>query len=93
MSLLDKKYLSFDEGDVKLMQDMMKKFYEFHKNSEMPDYSSSYVGYLPVFTIALLSSQDSIDRLTKELVWLSRLMAFLTFVLVLLTFVLLKKAM
>lgn len=91
MPLLDKKYLVFDEEDVKLMKEMMLKFHEFHRGAGMPDYSTNYVGYLPVFTIALLASQESIERLTKKLVQLTGVMAIFTLVLIVLTFVLLFK--
>ncbi len=91
MSLLSKNYLRFDIEDVELMKAMMKQFYEFHRGASMPDYSTSYVGYLPVFAIALLASQESVDKLTRELVWLTRVIAFFTVVLVTLTLVLLFK--
>ena len=78
MVLLNKDYLRFTEDDVQLMQNMMKKFHEFHKNVGMPDFSSSYVGYLPVFAIALLASQESVDKLTKKLVRLTWAIIILT---------------
>ncbi len=87
MPLLNKNYLRFDKEDVKLMQTMMKQFNDLHQGTGMPDYSDSYVGYLPVLTIALLASQESIDKLTKELVWLTRVIAFFTVVLITLTLV------
>ena len=91
MPLLSKDYLRFDKEDVKLMQDMMKQFYDFHEGAEMPDFSDAYVGYLPVFAIALLASQQSVDKLTKELIWLTRLIAVFTIVLAILTLILLFK--
>jgi hypothetical protein len=93
MPLLSKKYLRFDEDDVKLMQNMMKRFHEMHHGTGMPDYSDAYVGYLPVFAIALLASQDSLDRLTKQLVWLTRIVAFFTLVLTMLTLALLLRGL
>ena len=89
MPLLSKDYLGFDKEDVQLMQDMMKKFHEMHRGTGMPDYSSVYTAYLPVFAIALLAAQNTVDRLTKELVWLTRGLVFLTVVLIVLTGVLL----
>ncbi len=73
------------------MQTMMKQFDDLHAGTGMPDYSNVYVGYLPVFAIALLSSQESVDRLTKELVWLTRVIVLFTIVLTALTLVLLFK--
>jgi len=91
MPLLSKNYLRFDKEDVKLMQTMMKQFNDLHQGTGMPDYSDMYVGYLPVFAIALMASQESVDKLTKELVWLTRAIAFFTVVLTVLTLVLLFK--
>ena len=51
MGLISKRYLGFDKEDVQQMKNMMKRFYEFHKGTGMPDYSNAYVGYLPVFAI------------------------------------------
>jgi len=89
MPLLSKDYLDFDKEDVQLMQDMMKKFHEMHRGTGMPDYSNVYTAYLPVFAIALLAAQNTVDRLTKELVWLTRGLVLLTVVLAVLTGVLL----
>ncbi len=91
MPMLSKNYLRFDKEDVKLMQTLMKQFNDFHQGTGMPDSSDIYVGYLPVFAIALLTSQESVDKLTKELVWLTRVIAFFTIVLTALTLVLLFK--
>jgi hypothetical protein len=87
MPLLQKDYLRFDEGDVKLMQDMMKRFHEMHQGTGMPDYSSVYVGYLPVFAIALLASQEFVEKLTQKLVWLTWILVLLTIVVAGLTLV------
>ena len=92
MPLLNKKYLGFDEEDVQLMQDMMKKFHELHCGTGMPDFSNIYTAYLPVFAIALLAAQNTVDRLTKELVWLTRVLVFLTVVLTILTAILLFRS-
>lgn len=89
MPLLSKKYLGFDEEDVKLMKDMMKKFHEMHYGTGMPDYSDTYAAYLPVFAIALLAAQNAVDRLTKKLVRLTWGLVLLTIVLTVLTGVLL----
>ena len=48
------------------MQKMLEKFHEMHKGTGMPDYATNYVGYLPVFAIVLLASQESLDKLTKK---------------------------
>ncbi len=93
MPLLSKNYLRFDKEDVELMKTMMKQFDDFHQGAGMPDYSNNYVGYLPIFAIALLSSQESVDKLTKELVWLTRVIAVFTVVLTVLTLVLLFKTL
>jgi len=82
MPILNKRYLCFDNEDVKLMQEMMKKFHELHQGTGMPDYSNIYSGYLPVFAIALLVSQEAISRLTNKLVWFTIVLAVLTAVLV-----------
>jgi amino acid transporter len=89
MSILGKHYLKFDQEDVRLMQDMMKKFHELHQSTGMPDFSINYAGYLPVFTIALLSSQESVERLTKRLVFLTWMLATLTIIVTVLTVALL----
>ena len=91
MALLNKKYLQFDKDDVKLMQTMLRRFHEMHQNTGMPDYSNTFVGYLPVFAISLLAAQESVDKLTRKLVWLTRMLALFTIVLVGLTLVLLFK--
>jgi len=89
MPLLSKDYLRFDKEDAKLMQDMMKQFYDLHQDAEMPDFSVNYVGYLPVFAIALLASQQSVDKQTRVLIWLTVAIAFFTIVLAALTLALL----
>jgi hypothetical protein len=91
MSILDKKLLLFTEEDVRLMKEMMKKFYEYHHGAEMPDWSSNYAGYIPVFAIALLTTQVSMDKLTTKLIKLTWVIAALTSILVLLTIILLIK--
>ena len=85
MSILNKKYSAFDLEDVRLMQKMMADFSEMHKGTDMPDYSNAYAGYLPVFAIALLASQDSVERLTKRLVVLTWVIAALTLIMAALT--------
>jgi hypothetical protein len=74
------------------MIDMMKKFHDLHQGTGMPDYSNIYVAYLPVFAIALLASQESVEKLTKKLVRLTYVIAFFTVVLAFLTLVLLFKS-
>ena len=91
MSILNQNILRFTEEDVKLMKEMMKKFYEFHHGAEMPDWSTNYSGYLPVFAIALLAAQESMDKLTNKLIRLTWVISFLTLLLVILTAVLLIK--
>ncbi len=85
MSKLNRDHLEFDEDDVHLMKEMLKKFHDLHGGAETPDWSRNYVAYLPVFAISMLSAQQTIDQLTKQLVWLTRALVFLTLVLVLLT--------
>ncbi len=84
MSALNKEMLAFDRDDVKTMQQMLKKFDEFHQGTGLPDYSTNHGAYLPVFAIALLISQKAIekfgsrlDKLTWALVLLTALMAIL----------------
>ena len=105
MPLLSKKYLDFDEEDVKLMQTMMKQFYQFHKGTETPDFANNYVGYLPIFAVALLASQEavenlsekllasqySVEKLSKKLLALTVVIAVFTIVLAVLTLILLFK--
>jgi hypothetical protein len=91
VSLVNKKYLNFDSEDVQLMKDMMKKFHEMHRGTGLPDSSINYTGYLPVFALSLLAAQNTIDKLTKRLVWLTGELFFLTFVLTVLTSVLVFK--
>jgi len=91
MSILNNKYAKFDSEDVRLMQKMMREFSEMHKGTGMPDYSNAYVGYLPVFAIALLASQDSVERLTKKLVVLTWAIAALTLTMASLTVLLFAK--
>lgn len=90
MPLLKNDYLRFDETDVKLMQDMLKRFSDFHKGTGLPDASSSYGAYLPVFAISLLASQESVDRLSRIVVALTVVIALFTVVLAVLTFILVR---
>ncbi len=87
---MNKSYLGFDEADVELMQKMLARFHEFHRNVGMPD-DVDYSSYLPVFAIALLASQESMDRLTRQLVWLTAVITALTVVIVILTVMLLAR--
>jgi hypothetical protein len=81
MPFLNKRYQRFDKDDVRLMIDMMKKFHELHGETGMPDYSNTYVAYLPVFAIALLASQESVERLTKVLIAFTVVISVLTLIL------------
>lgn len=90
MSLLNKDY-PFDKNDVKLLQAMMARFHEMHQGTGMPDYSNMYVGYLPVFAISLLASQEAVEKLTKKLIRLTWVLVFLTFVIAGLTIALILK--
>ena len=92
MPLISKRYLNFDESDVHLMKEMLDKFHELHKGAAVPDYSNNYVSYLPVFSIALLASQEVMERLTRKLIWLTVVIAVLTLVLAALTIVLVVKS-
>lgn len=88
MSLLNKEYLAFDEEDVELLKQMMSKFHRMHIGTGMPDFSQSYVGYLPVFIISLLHAQQGVDRLTKRLLAVTWVLTILTVFICLLTVVL-----
>ena len=93
MPILSKKYLGFDQADVQLMRDMLTQFNDFHQSIGAPEFSYNYVAYLPVFAIALLSSQESIDKLTRILVWLTVVIAVFTIILTVLTLLLLYKTL
>lgn len=85
MKILETRLLDFDRDDVKMMQAMLKQFNDLHQGTGMPDFSENYGGYLPVLTLALLSSQKSIDKLTQKMLLLTLLIAFFTIVLSALT--------
>ena len=87
MALLGTNYSRFDEGDVQMMKNMMKRFHELHKGSGMPDFSQNYVAYLPIFAIALLASQEAVDKLSRKLRGLTWIIAGLTVLLAILTVV------
>ncbi len=88
MGLISERYIHFDERDVELLRRMLGKFYELHKGAEIPDYASNYVAYIPVFTIALLAAQETTERLSRILVWLTVVVAAFSIVLAGLTLVL-----
>jgi len=85
MSSLNQECLGFDESDVRLMQEMLAKFYEFHRGTATPDWSSNYVAYLPVFAIALLKSQQVTEKLSRRLEWLTWVLVVLTALIAILT--------
>ena len=87
MALLNMDYLRFNKKDVQLMQKMLKQFHEFHEGVGMPDFSNSYIAYLPVFAIALLASQEGVDKLTRRLVKLTWVIIALTIALTALTLI------
>jgi hypothetical protein len=91
MGLLKSDYERFNKDDVEMMKNMMVQFMKFHGGAALPDYSVNYAGYLPVFAIALLSSQESVDRLTKRLTWLTVILVVLTMSLAGLTLMLVLK--
>lgn len=78
MTILTKKLTEFDKEDVKLLDEMLRKFHEYKKGSGLPDYSSSYIAYFPVLALALLKSQDRLEKLTLVLVGLTIILAILT---------------
>lgn len=82
MSMLDQKSFDFDENDVQLMKHMLRKFNELHEGAGVPDYSTHYTAYLPVFAIALLISQQETARLSKRLERLTWALVFLTVALI-----------
>ncbi len=85
MGILSTNYLRFNKNDVEMMKNMMKQFHEYHKGTGMPDFSKNYVAYLPVFAIALLASQESVDKLSRKLLWLTWAIAILTVMLTAMT--------
>ena len=87
MGILSKNYLRFNKDDVEMMKNMMKQFHEYHEGTGLPDFSKNYVAYLPVFAIALLASQKSVDKLARTLVWLTVVITTLTVMLTAMTLV------
>jgi len=83
MALLNNKYMQFDENDFQIMENMLKKFRGFRTEAGRPENAPNYVEYLPVFAIALLASQEAVDKLTKRLLCLTWIIAILTGVMVL----------
>ena len=92
MSLLSRGYLAFDEDDVSLLKEMMAKFHRMHTTTGMPDFSQTYVGYLPVFIISLLHAQEGVDKLTKRLLRVTWVLTALTIVICFLTIVLIVRS-
>jgi hypothetical protein len=78
MAIISKRSSRFNKEDVRLMDDMLKRFYELKGKSGVPDYSPNYVAYIPVLALALLWSQNRVERLTWVLIGLTVLLAFLT---------------
>lgn len=78
MSVLSEEVLDFDQNDVRTMIEMLKKFDRFHKGTGFPDYSEGYVAYLPVFAVALLQSQNKIEKLSSRIERLTWALVLLT---------------
>lgn len=79
--MLGDELLRFSQGDVRLMQQMLERFHEFHEGRGLPDWSESYGAYLPVFALSMLFSQKRIERLTQVLIVLTGALVFLIVVL------------
>ncbi|MEX2161069.1 MAG: hypothetical protein WD751_04060 [Anaerolineales bacterium] len=84
MSLVEED-ISFGKDDVDIMKRMLSKFHDYHQGSGLPDWSSNYVAYLPVFSIALLISQQKAERTNKILIRLTWALVFLTIVIAFMT--------
>lgn len=78
MSTLDKRHLEFDRDDVQLMSDTLEKFDKLHPKTGGPSWGDRYVTYLPVYALAMLKSQQSVERLTKVLIVLTAVLLLLT---------------
>ena len=77
MAILSRRATEFGDEDVKLLDEMLKKFYELKGSSGLPDYSPNYVAYTPVLALALLGSQKRLERLTWVLAGLTITLAIL----------------
>jgi len=77
MAILGRKVVEFDKADVKLLDEMLKRFYELKGSSGVPDYSPNYVAYLPVLALALLWSNKRLEKLTYTLIGLTVVLAIL----------------
>ena len=88
-SMLGKELLEFSKEDVRLMQQMLARFHEFHEGTGLPDWSESYAAYLPVFAISMLASQKRMEKLTRVLIGLTLVLLVLTIVLAFQSFLLL----
>lgn len=78
MSLFIKGLSEFNGDDVKAMDEALRKFADYKKNSGLPDYSPGFVAYTPILSFALLKSQAVVERLTKILVYLTIVLAVLS---------------
>jgi len=64
MSILTKVLGEFDEDDVRAMDEALRKFADYKKDTGLPDYSPGFVAYTPILSFALLRSQSVIEKLT-----------------------------
>lgn len=90
MSTLVEALSEFDEHDVKALDEALRKFADFKRAvpSGLPDYSPGFVAYTPILSFALLKSQAAVERLTRRLTFVTRVLAVLAGAQILLTVVL-----
>ena len=82
MSKLTKSLATFDENDMRAMDEALKKFADYKKASKtgLPDFSPQFGAYIPILSFALfalLKSQAAMEKLTRWIVWLTVVLAVL----------------
>lgn len=87
MSKLTESLARFDNTDVNAMDEALKKFIEYKKQSVSPykeildsgarDISEEYVAYTPILSFALLKSQATMEKLTYWIIWLTVMLVVL----------------
>ena len=83
MGIINEKVVDVTKEDVKILDDMLKKFYQLKGRPDFPAQSANYVAYLPVFALAFLGSQRRLERLTKVLLAFAIVLLVFTLVFVL----------
>jgi hypothetical protein len=75
MSTFTKALSEFNEHDVKAMDEALRKFANYKKDSGLPDYSPGFVAYTPILSFALLKSQAAVEKVTRRLTTLTWVLA------------------